>query len=216
MDHPNQNTMLLPASYAVISEEEMTYLDGGQSIYLGSAFNHDIYFNTDQFATFCQNAASEGFSWRKLLSDKIVPGMGSNSGGSGFLGLSGIKARHGVHDLIVDACNGTNDVHDLRIDIDTGQTGNAHRSDTAPGVHLIPGVIEGAGQAQTIRQTGLHTACDVPEGIVDGAQHRAVAAGFAQRRQCCPECALRHLSQHLFAKKRSHPCPEGRAAGRTV
>lgn len=49
MDHPNQNTMLLPASYAVISEEEMTYLDGGQSIYLGSAFNHDIYFNTDQF-----------------------------------------------------------------------------------------------------------------------------------------------------------------------
>ena len=28
--------------------------------------------------------------------------------------------------------------------------------------------------------------------IVDGAQHRAVAAGFAQRRQCCPECALRH------------------------
>ena len=39
MDHPNQNTMLLPASYAVISEEEMTYLDGGQSIYLGSAFN---------------------------------------------------------------------------------------------------------------------------------------------------------------------------------
>ena len=57
MDHPNQNTMLLPASYAVISEEEMTYLDGGKSIYLGSAFNHDIYFNTDQFATFCQNAA---------------------------------------------------------------------------------------------------------------------------------------------------------------
>jgi len=99
--------------------------------------------------------------------------MESNSGGSGFIGLSGIKARHGVHDLIVDACNGTNDVHDLRIDIDTGQTGNAHRSDTAPGVHLIPGVIEGAGQAQTIRQTGLHTACDVPEGIV-GHQHEQV------------------------------------------
>ena len=99
--------------------------------------------------------------------------MGSNSGGSGSLGLSGIKARHGVHDLIVDACNGTNDVHDLRIDIDTGQTGNAHRSDTAPGVHLIPGVIEGAGQAQTIRQTGLHTACDVPEGLV-GHLHEQV------------------------------------------
>ena len=30
MDHLYQTTMLLPASYAVISEEEMTYLDGGQ------------------------------------------------------------------------------------------------------------------------------------------------------------------------------------------
>lgn len=30
MDHLYQTTMLLPASYAVISEEEMTYLDGRQ------------------------------------------------------------------------------------------------------------------------------------------------------------------------------------------
>ena len=47
MDHPNQNTMLLPASYAVISEEEMTYLDGGQSIYLGSAFNHCLLYTSE-------------------------------------------------------------------------------------------------------------------------------------------------------------------------
>ena len=32
MDHLYQTTMLLPASYAVISEEEMTYLDGGKEI----------------------------------------------------------------------------------------------------------------------------------------------------------------------------------------
>ena len=29
MDHLYQTTMLLPASYAVISEEEMTYIEGG-------------------------------------------------------------------------------------------------------------------------------------------------------------------------------------------
>lgn len=29
MDHKYQSTMLLPASYAVLSEEEMTYIDGG-------------------------------------------------------------------------------------------------------------------------------------------------------------------------------------------
>ena len=56
MDHLYQNTMLLPASYAVISEEEMTYLDGGKEILLGSAFGYDIIFNTDQFVIFCQSA----------------------------------------------------------------------------------------------------------------------------------------------------------------
>ena len=39
MDHLYQTTMLLPASYAVISEEEMTYLDGGKEILLGSVIS---------------------------------------------------------------------------------------------------------------------------------------------------------------------------------
>ena len=88
MDHPNQNTMLLPASYAVISEEEMTYLDGGQSIYLGSAFNHDIYFNTDQFATFCQNAAINLFVLMSNYSFRYIAGR-VQSGLSNGLSLSG-------------------------------------------------------------------------------------------------------------------------------
>ena len=88
MDHPNQNTMLLPASYAVISEEEMTYLDGGQSIYLGSAFNHDIYFNTDQFATFCQNAAINLFVLMTNYSFRYIAGR-VQSGLSNGLSLSG-------------------------------------------------------------------------------------------------------------------------------
>ena len=88
MDHPNQNTMLLPASYAVISEEEMTYLDGGRSIYLGSAFNHDIYFNTDQFATFCQNAAINLFVLMTNYSFRYIAGR-VQSGLSNGLSLSG-------------------------------------------------------------------------------------------------------------------------------
>lgn len=56
MDHLYQTTMLLPASYAVISEEEMTYLDGGKEILLGNVFGYNITFNTDQFVIFCQSA----------------------------------------------------------------------------------------------------------------------------------------------------------------
>ena len=88
MDHLYQTTMLLPASYAVISEEEMTYLDGGQSIYLGSAFNHDIYFNTDQFATFCQNAAINLFVLMTNYSFRYIAGR-VQSGLSNGLSLSG-------------------------------------------------------------------------------------------------------------------------------
>ena len=61
MEHPYQNTMLLPASYAVITEEEMTYLDGGKEILLGSVFGYDITFNTDQFVIFCQSALVNAF-----------------------------------------------------------------------------------------------------------------------------------------------------------
>ena len=61
MDHLYQTTMLLPASYAVISEEEMTYLDGGKEILLGNVFGYNITFNTDQFAIFCKSAAINAF-----------------------------------------------------------------------------------------------------------------------------------------------------------
>lgn len=53
MDHPNQTTMQLPAAYAVITEEEMTYLDGGAEIVLGQAFGYQLTLDTDQFMNFC-------------------------------------------------------------------------------------------------------------------------------------------------------------------
>lgn len=55
MDHPYQTTMQLPAAYAVISEEEMTYLEGGSEIVLGQAFGRQFVLDTDQFMTFCTN-----------------------------------------------------------------------------------------------------------------------------------------------------------------
>lgn len=87
MDHPNQNTMLLPASYAVISEEEMTYLDGGQSIYLGSAFNHDIY-STPISLLHSQNAAINLFVLMTNYSFRYIAGR-VQSGLSNGLSLSG-------------------------------------------------------------------------------------------------------------------------------
>ena len=42
MDHPYQTTMQLPAAYAVITEEEMTYLEGGSEIVLGQAFGYQL------------------------------------------------------------------------------------------------------------------------------------------------------------------------------
>ncbi len=55
MDHPYQTSMQLPAAYAVITEEEMTYLDGGSDIVLGQAFGYRLVLDTDQFMTFCAN-----------------------------------------------------------------------------------------------------------------------------------------------------------------
>lgn len=55
MDHPYQTAMQLPAAYAVITEEEMTYLDGGAEITLGRAFGYELTLDTDQFMTFCAN-----------------------------------------------------------------------------------------------------------------------------------------------------------------
>ena len=61
MDHPYQSTMQFPAAYAVLTQEEMTYLDGGRVIQLGTVFGYDISFNTDQFVIFCKSAAINAF-----------------------------------------------------------------------------------------------------------------------------------------------------------
>ena len=88
MDHLYQTTMLLPASYAVISEEEMTYLDGGKSIQIGSAFGYDFYFNTEQFAAFCQNAAANLFALMASVSFQYLWGR-AQSGYENGLSPSG-------------------------------------------------------------------------------------------------------------------------------
>ena len=57
MDHPYQTTMQLPAAYAVITEEEMTYLEGGSEIVLGQAFGYQLTLDPQQLATFCASIA---------------------------------------------------------------------------------------------------------------------------------------------------------------
>ena len=53
MDHPYQSTMQFPAAYAVLTQEEMTYLEGGAEIVLGQAFGYQLTLDTDQFMNFC-------------------------------------------------------------------------------------------------------------------------------------------------------------------
>ena len=95
------------------------------------------------------------------------------AGGCRIRSRSVVESRHGVHKVVVEVLDRTDNAYDLTVCIITCQSTHTNQSKLAPAVHLIPGVIEGAGQAQTIRQTGLHTACDVPEGIV-GHQHEQV------------------------------------------
>lgn len=84
MDHPYQTTMHLPAAYAVITEEEMTYLDGGSEIVLGQAFGYQLTLDTDQFMNFCASivvnlgyyALSSSFSYvTGLLQSGIQNGL---------------------------------------------------------------------------------------------------------------------------------------------
>ena len=91
MDHLYQTTMLLPASYAVISEEEMTYLDGGKEILLGNVFGYDITFNSlSYFKNTIVSGANNGLSpagtfyhtWDKMngWSKLALFGMGTLAG----------------------------------------------------------------------------------------------------------------------------------------
>lgn len=54
MDHTYQSTMLMPASYAVLSEEEMTYLDGGAD-YSFNIGKYTVTFHPDVLAGYAVN-----------------------------------------------------------------------------------------------------------------------------------------------------------------
>lgn len=51
MDHPYQSNMQLPAAYAVLSYDEMTYLDGGAEFVLGQAFGHKVTLEVADLST---------------------------------------------------------------------------------------------------------------------------------------------------------------------
>ena len=73
---------------ALVIWTQLCYNSDSIIVYLGSAFNHDIYFNTDQFATFCQNAAINLFVLMTNYSFRYIAGR-VQSGLSNGLSLSG-------------------------------------------------------------------------------------------------------------------------------
>lgn len=83
MDHPYQTTMQLPAAYAVITEEEMTYLEGGSKIVLGNFLGSQWTLDTDQFMTFCSSIVVNFSYYLLSASFNYVTGIiesGLNSG----------------------------------------------------------------------------------------------------------------------------------------
>lgn len=92
MDHPYQTTMQLPAAYAVISEEEMTYLDGGTEIVLGQAFGHQLTLDTQEFATFCASLMVNAMYYTMNACFSYVTGL-LQSGRKNGLTLSGTVAH---------------------------------------------------------------------------------------------------------------------------
>lgn len=56
MEHTYQDTMRLPAAYAVLVEEEMTYLDGG-AVYSFDVGKYTVSVDTDVLALYAMNLA---------------------------------------------------------------------------------------------------------------------------------------------------------------
>ena len=59
MDHHIQSTMLMPASYAVLSEEEMTYLDGGAD-YSFNVGDYTVTLHPEVLVTYAMNVVVNG------------------------------------------------------------------------------------------------------------------------------------------------------------
>lgn len=60
MDHTSQSAMLMPASYAVLSEEEMTYLDGGAD-YSFNIGDYTVTFHPDVLGAYAMNLVVNTF-----------------------------------------------------------------------------------------------------------------------------------------------------------
>ena len=60
MDHTYQSTMLMPASYAVLSEEEMTYLDGGAD-YSFNVGDYTVTLHPEVLVTYAMHVEVNGF-----------------------------------------------------------------------------------------------------------------------------------------------------------
>lgn len=82
--------------------------------------------------------------------DLLPQGQTQGSGGCRIRSLSVVENRHGVHKVVVDVLDRTDNAYDLTVCIITCQSTNTKQSKLAPAVQLIPGVVEGASRGQAI------------------------------------------------------------------
>lgn len=75
MDHPYQSNMQLPAAYAVLSYDEMTYLDGGSRLVLGRAFGYEVSLETEGLATFFATVTANLFYFIASSSFSYITGV---------------------------------------------------------------------------------------------------------------------------------------------
>ena len=71
MDHTSQSAMLMPASYAVLSEEEMTYLDGGAD-YSFNIGDYTVTFHPEVLGAYAMNLVVNTF--KEGLMDGLTVG----------------------------------------------------------------------------------------------------------------------------------------------
>lgn len=84
MEHTYQDPMRLPAAYAVLAEEEMTYLDGG-AVYSFDVGKYTVSVDTDVLAMYAMNLAVNtlyvlGQGAVEMFSNKIQDGIADGLG----------------------------------------------------------------------------------------------------------------------------------------
>ena len=112
--------------------------------------------------------------------DLLPQGQTQGSGGCRIRSLSVVESRHGVHKVVVEVLDRTDNAYDLTVCIITCQSTHTKQSKLAPAVHLIPGVVEGASRGQTIVGSADNSIFEITEGITATQKERIDKSALAE------------------------------------